>query len=207
MPARPLIEADADPNADRHLLILQQEKCILYELYRVFQTPTGWKASVSVRFDLRSYQLRPPWWTSADAAGLPILPGLVRWEEVASGRIAHAVRFTAPRTRNAWVWPGRHRASSLSSPDLPPMGQRFRLRASFDTSGFSAQAKVILEALKQYGMLLADNGSPWYVSGAPNENWTSSLIAELKRVRGGDFEAVDTTSLIVNPDSGRARKR
>ena len=201
------VEADGHPRSDRHVLVLEQGTCILYELYAAYPEAGGWKAEVAARFDLRGYTLRPPWWTSADAAGLPILPGLVRYDEVAAGRIEHAIRFTAPRTRNEWIWPGRHRASSLADPALPPLGQRFRLKASFDISRFSPEARVILQALKIYGMMLADIGGAWFLSGAPDFRWKAGTIEELKQVEGRDFEAVDVTPLIKDPNSGRVRPR
>jgi hypothetical protein len=133
-----------------------------------------------------------------------VLPGLVRYEEVASGEIHHAIRFTVPRTRKAYVWPARHYASSLTALNYPPMGQRFRLKADFDVSRFSAQVQVILRALKTYGMILADNGSAWYISGAPDPRWNNDVLRELKLVKGSDFEAVDVSSLMVSPNSGEA---
>jgi hypothetical protein len=154
---------------------------------------------------LNSNALRPAGWTSADAAGLPILPGLVRYEEVAAGEIRHALRFTAPQTRRAYLWPARHYASSLTGGQYPPMGQRFRLRADFDVSGFSREVQVILRALKKYGMFLADNGSAWYLSGVPDERWDNDALHELHQVHGSDFEAVDESSLMVDPDSGQVR--
>ncbi|MCG6862230.1 MAG: hypothetical protein LJE70_13290, partial [Chromatiaceae bacterium] len=138
---------------------------------------------------------------SADAAGLPMLPGLVRYDEVASGEIHHALRFTAPETRRAYVWPARHFASSLTGLQYPPMGQRFRLRSDFDSSGFSSPNRVILEALKTYGMMLADNGSAWFLSGEPDERWDNDDLHELHQVTGADFEAVDVSGLMVDPDS------
>ena len=151
--------------------------------------------------------MRPDGWTSADAAGLPILPGLVRYDEAVTGTINHALRFTAPRTRRAYVWPARHYASSLTDPNLPPMGQRFRLRADFDISGFSPINQAILRALKHYGMFLADNGSSWYLSGVPDERWNNDDLHLLQtRVHGSDFEAVDESSLMIQPNSGQARQ-
>ena len=157
-------------------------------------------------FNLRSNALRPQGWTSSDAAGLPVLPGLLRYEDVASGELTHALRFTVPSTRKAYVWPARHYASSLTDMKYPPMGQRFRLKANFDISGFSAQTQIILRGLKKYGMILADNGSSWYVSGAPDSRWNNDvLVGELSRVKGSNFEAIDESSLMVSPDSGQAR--
>ena len=190
---------------DRHVLVLEAGGCVLYELFDAERQSDGsWTAGSGAVFDLRGYALRPDGWTSADAAGLPILPGLVRYDEVAAGEIRHALRFTAPRTRRAYVWPARHFASSLTDPALPPMGQRFRLRADADLSGFSREALVIARALQAYGMILADNGSAWFVSGAPDERWDNGALRDLRRLRGSDFEAVDVSGLIVDPDSGRA---
>src|SRR5207249_3439200 len=144
----------------------------------------GWRAGSGAIWNLRSNRLRPAGWTSADAAGLPILPGLARYEEVARGPIRHALRFTAPRTRRAYVYPARHYASDSTDPSLPPMGLRVRLKASFDTSGFPAQSRAVLEALKRYEMILADNGSPWYISGAPDPRWSNDDLHSLGRLTG-----------------------
>jgi hypothetical protein len=200
------IEGGPSSDGDRHVLVLDRDNCILYELYHAFPQPDGsWDAGSGAIFDLGSHALRPAGWTSADAAGLPILPGLVRYDEVAAGEIRHALRFTAPQTRRAYVWPARHYASSLTGMQYPPMGQRFRLRADFDISGFSDEVQVILQALKRYGMILADNGSPWFISGAPDGGWDDDALHDLHQVHGSDFEAVDVSSLMVDPDSGQVR--
>jgi hypothetical protein len=186
--------------------VVDRDACLLYELFYAFPQPDGsWQAGSGAIFDLNSHALRPAGWTSADAAGLPILPGLVRYEEVLSGEINHALRFTAPHTRQDYVWPARHYASSLTGPQYPPMGQRFRLRDDFDISGFSPEVQVILRALKTYGLILADNGSAWYITGAPDERWDNEVLQELRQVRGSDFEALDVSSLMVDPDSGQTR--
>jgi hypothetical protein len=191
-------------DGDRHVLVLEHQSCTLYELFDAERQGDGsWTAGSGAVFDLRGYALRPDGWTSADAAGLPILPGLVRYEEVAAGAIRHALRFTAPSTRRAYVWPARHFASSATDPALPPMGQRFRLRADADLSGFSEPALVIARALQTYGMILADHGSAWYLSGAPDDRWSNDALRDLRRLRGSDFEAVDVSGLMVEPDSGR----
>jgi len=202
------IEGGPRADGDRHVLVVDRGACVLYELYRAFPDRDGsWSADSAARYDLRSHALRPAGWTSADAAGLPILPGLVRHDEVAAGEIRHALRFTAPRTRRAYVWPARHFASSRSDASLPPMGQRFRLRAGFDLSGFSLDVQVILRALQRYGMMLADNGSAWFLSGAPHTAWNDDqLVSELRRVQGSDFEAVDVQPLLISLDSGQARQ-
>lgn len=202
------IPADApiEWGSDHHVLVLDRDHGLLYEVYAAEKQADGsWRAGSGAIFDLASYALRPDGWTSADAAGLPILPGLVRYDEVAAGEIAHAIRFTAPETRRAYAWPARHFASSLTAGRYPPMGQRFRLRADFNTSSFSPEVQVILRALKEYGMILADNGSSWYLSGAPDPRWDNDHLAELRRVPGSAFEAVDVSSLMGDPDSGRVR--
>lgn len=201
------IEGGPAGEGDRHVLIVDAETCTLYELFDARPLPDGsWTAGSGAVFDLRSNALRPDTWTSADAAGLPILPGLVRYEEAATGEIRHALRFTAPRTRNAYVWPARHEASDLDDPELPPMGQRFRLRADFDVSGFAPVNQAILTALQRYGMFLADNGSPWFLSGVPDARWDDDELRELVNgVTGADFEAIDISALMIDPDSGQAR--
>jgi hypothetical protein len=207
IPPDAAIEGGNGSAGDRHILVLDHDNCVLYETWSTYPQPDGsWEAGSGAVFDLRSNALRPSGWTSSDAAGLPILPGLVRYEEVAAGEINHALRFTAPRTRKEFIWPARHYASSLTSMSYPPMGQRFRLRADYDISGFSPEVHVILRALKKYGMILADNGSSWYISGAPDPRWNNDvLVGELRRVLGSDFEAVDESSLMVSPDSGQVR--
>ena len=191
IPARPRIEG----GSDRHLLVVERGTCRLYELFAAARRGSTWTAGSGAIFDLRSNRLRPRGWTSADAAGLPILPGLARYDEVRRGAIRHALRFTVPRTRQAFVYPARHFASSLTDPALPAMGQRVRLKASVPEDRFRPQARVVLRALKRYGMLLADNGSPWYVSGAPHPGWDDDDLRTLKTLRGSDFEVVDTTTL------------
>jgi hypothetical protein len=202
------IEGGAGSTGDRHVLVLERDNCILYELFDAWPHDGGssWISGSGAIFDLNSHALRPDTWTSADAAGLPILPGLVRYDEVAAGEIRHAIRVTAPQTRRAYVWPARHFASSLTGTEYPPMGQRFRLKASFDVSGFSTEARIILQALKKYGMILADNGASWFISGVPDERWDNDVLHELHQVHGSDFQAVDVSSLMVDPDSGQARR-
>jgi PKD repeat protein len=201
IPDNPRIEG----GSDRHILIIDRDTKILYELFAVEKQADGsWNAGSGAIFNMSDYQLRPAGWTSADAAGLPILPGLIRYDEVANGSINHAIRFTAPSTQRAYIWPARHYASSITDPSYPPMGQRFRLKASFNTSGYSPQARVILDALKKYGMILADNGAPWYITGAPDDGWNNDILHTLHQVKGSDFEAVDSSALMINPDSGKA---
>jgi hypothetical protein len=199
------IEGGPASGGDRHVLIVQQGTCRLYELFDAHPQADGsWTAGSGALFDLSSNALRPSGWTSADAAGLPMLPGLVSYDEVAGGQIRHAIRFTAPRTRRAYVWPARHYASSSTSELLPPMGQRFRLRGDFDVTPFASEVQVILRALQTYGMILADNGSAWYLSGLPDERWDNDRLHQLQQVRGSDFEAVDASSLMIDPDSAQA---
>jgi hypothetical protein len=191
------IEGGRSADGDRHVIVVDRKRCRLYELYAAYPVRGGrsWRAGSGAIWSLRSNRLRPAGWTSADAAGLPILPGLARYEEVRRGEIDHALRFTAAQTRRAYVYPARHFASSSNDPAQPPMGLRVRLRASFNTSGFGPQARIVLQALKRYGMLLADNGSPWYISGAPSRGWDNDDLHGLGRVQGSDFEVVDTSSL------------
>jgi hypothetical protein len=189
------IEGGAKSDGDRHALLVDKDACKLYELYDLRRTGAGWSAGSGAIFDLRSNRLRPASWTSADAAGLPIFPGLARYDEVARGRIDHALRFTVERTRRAYVYPARHYASSSDDPSLPPMGLRVRLKAEVDISHFPKQARIVLQALKTYGMIVADNGSNWYISGAPNPKWSNDDLHSLGRITGADFEVVDTSSL------------
>ena len=179
-----------ESGSDRHALLIDRDACRLYELYSLTRTASGWHAGSGAIWNLSSNKLRPAGWTSADAAGLPIFPGLARYDEVARGVIDHALRFTVERTRRAYVYPARHYASSLTDPDLPPMGLRVRLKASVDLSGFPKQARVVLTALKRYGMLLADNGSNWYIGGAPDPRWNNDALHTLGRVKGSSFEVV-----------------
>ena len=189
IPASPKIEG----GSDHHILMVQRGSCRLFELFAAARSDGSWRAGSGAIWNLRSNKLRPRGWTSADAAGLPILPGLARQDEVARGEIPHALRFTVSRTRRAFVWPARHYASSLTDPDLPAMGQRLRLKRSVDISRFPKQARVVATALQRYGMLLADNGSNWYLSGAPDPKWDNDDLRALKDLQGSDFEVVDTS--------------
>ena len=195
IPKNVAIEGGRQSDGDRHAVIVDRSTCKLYELYALYPNGTGWKAGSGAIWDLRSNRLRPSGWTSADAAGLPIFPGLARYDEFKRGAIDHALRFTVSRTRKAFVWPARHYASDLTDPSLPPMGLRLRLKASFDTRPYPPQARVVLEALKRYGMIVADNGSDWYISGAPDSRWSNDQLHTLGRVTGNNFEVVDTSSL------------
>jgi hypothetical protein len=181
--------------SDHHALLLDKTACRLYELGGLQRRNGRWHAWAGATWSLRSNHVRPAGWTSADAAGLPIFPGLARWDEARRGVIDHALRFTVQRTRRAYIYPARHFASSLTDPNLPPMGLRVRLKAGFDVSGFPRQARIVLIALKRYGMIVADNGSNWYISGAPNRGWSNDQLHTLGRVRGSDFEVVDSSTL------------
>lgn len=197
IPANPKIEW----GSDHHILLVDSDECKLYEIYDASKSGGKWYGGSGAIWDLSVNDLRPDTWTSADAAGLPILPGLARYEEVAAGVISHALRFTTNCTANTYIWPARHKAQSGSCTTPVPFGARFRLKASFDISGYSPQAQVILQAMKTYGIVLADNGSPWYVSGAPNANWNNDQLRELRDLTGDDFEAVDTDSLKLDNNS------
>jgi hypothetical protein len=189
------IEGGRSSDGDRHVIVVDRSRCRLYELFAAYPHGARWTAGSGAIWNLRSNRLRPRGWTSADAAGLPILPGLARYDEVKRGRIDHALRFTAPRTRRAFIYPARHFASDLTDAALPAMGQRLRLKRGYDISRFPRQARIVLQALKRYGMILADNGSPWYVSGAPDRHWNNEQLHTLGRVPGSAFEVVDTSRL------------
>jgi hypothetical protein len=191
IPRNVKIEGGRSSSGDRHVLIVDRYSCRLYELFALYPNGRGgWRAGSGAIWNLRSNKLRPAGWTSADAAGLPILPGLARYDEVKRGVIDHALRFTVRRTRRAYVFPARHYASDSNDPSLPPMGLRLRLKASFDVSGFPRQARIVLVALKRYGMLVSDNGSSWYITGAPDPRWSNDQLHTLGRVKGSDFEVV-----------------
>jgi hypothetical protein len=193
------IEGGPNGQGDRHVIVIDRDNWKLYELFSAYPVNGGasWRAASGAVFDLNSNALRPAGWTSADAAGLPIFPGLVRYDEVFEQReIKHALRFTAQSTRRAYVYPARHFASNNTNPNLPPMGMRVRLKASFDISRFSPAMQVILRAMKKYGMILADNGSNWYVSGAPDPRWNDDELSTLKSIKGSDFEVVQMGTIV-----------
>jgi hypothetical protein len=190
IPRNVKIEGGRSSTGDRHALIVDRSSCRLYELYALYPKGRGWHAGSGAIWNLHSNKLRPAGWTSADAAGLPILPGLARYDEVKRGVIDHALRFTVERTRRAYVFPARHYASDSNDPSLPAMGLRLRLKASFDVSGFPRQARIVLVALKRYGMLVADNGSSWYITSAPDPRWSNDQLHTLGRVKGSNFEVV-----------------
>jgi hypothetical protein len=197
IPSHVPIEGGPRATGDRHVIVIDRATCTDYELFAAYPHAGGrdWTAGSGAVFDLRSDRLRPAGWTSADAAGLPILPGLARYPEVQAGAIDHALRFTAPCTAPRYVYPARHEASTCSARWAPPMGLRVRLKASVKIAGLPYEARVVAEALKRYGMILADNGSPWYISGAPSPHWNDSALHLLDELTGRDFEVVDTASL------------
>ncbi len=204
IPGDALIEGGNDGRGDRHILLVDEQRCLLYEIFAaVPKGASSWKAGSGIRMDLTSNSLREEGKTSADAAGLPILPGLVRYDEVAAGEIRHALRFTLSQTQAAYLWPARHYASKNKSASLTPMGARFRLRASFDVSHYSKSNQVILTALKRYGMFMADNGSSMFVSGVSDQRWDDDDLHHLGDLRADDFEAVDESELMLLPNSGR----
>ena len=204
MPLNAPIEGGSNSTGYRHVISVDVDHCMLYEMYNAYPQTSSWTADSGAIFDLQWYALRPPTWTSADAAGLPIFPGLVRYDEILAGEIPHAIRFAVPQTQRAYVWPARHYASSLTGSRYPPMGARFRLRADFNIASYSPTNQIILQALKTYGMMLADNGSAWFISGAPDARWDNTDLHSLTNIKGSDFEAVDVSALMIDPNSGQA---
>ena len=217
IPPNPPIEGgDVLTNhGDRHILVVRQTSCLLYELYHSWRegenngdftcsvpgaTP-GWCGLSGAKYDLASNALRPDSWTSADAAGLPIFPGLVRYDEVETGEIRHALRFTVDVTRTTWLWPARHQSGSTSNVDAPPMGMRFRMKASYNLPGATPRVRTILAALKKYGMMVADNGTNWYLNGAPDARWDDDELSVINDIPGSAFEVVDVSGLQLDPDS------
>lgn len=199
-----LIEGGREAGGDRHTIVVDSSSCVLYETWDT-HPGTPWTAGSGAVWNLKSNALRPAGWTSADAAGLPILPGLLTYEEVAAGSVSHAIRFTADTTRAEYLWPARHKASSNNSASVPPMGARFRIKSSFSLAGYSAQAKTVIRGMQQYGMVLADNGSDWYFQGTADDRWPEDLIDQLKDIPSSAFEAVETAPMKISNDSGQAR--
>jgi hypothetical protein len=199
-------DALVEGGSDNHVLVVDRDRCLLTEVFDATKiSNTTWEAGSGAFFDLHSNALRPNTWTSADAAGLPILPGLARYDEVAAGEIAHALRFTTNRTQHAFIWPARHQASPITDPNVPPMGARARLKSSVNVSGYPLQLRIVLIALQRYGMFLADNGSDWYVNGAPDEHWDNDILGQISSIKGDMFQFVDESSLMVSPDSAQVR--
>ena len=199
------IEGGPNAGGDRHAVMVDSSTCRLYELFDARYSSGGSTAGSGAIWDLRSNALRPAGWTSADAAGLPILPGLVRSDEIAAGVITHAIRFTAARTDRSYLWPARHQAGSASDASLPPMGARFRLRASFDISHFRPDTQIVLRAMQHYGLILADNGSNWFFQGSADSNWDNNMLDELKSIPASQFDGIDESTLMIDPNSGQAR--
>jgi hypothetical protein len=199
------IEGGAGSGGDMHAIVVDSGTCRLYETWHTQHGASGWTAGSGATWDLRSNAQRPDTWTSADAAGLPILPGLLRLDEVQAGHVDHAIRFTVNRTDRTYVWPARHQAGAARDPNLPPMGARFRLKASYDTAGLRADTRAVLAAMKTYGMVLADNGSDWFFQGDAQNGWPSALLDQLKAVPASAFEAVDASSLMVSAGSAQAK--
>jgi cell division septation protein DedD len=191
--------------SDRHAIMIDKSACTLYELYAAHYSSGGSTAGSGAIWSLTSNKLRPAGWTSADAAGLPIFAGLVRLDEVKAGRVDHAIRVTASATDRSYLWPARHQAGAAHNANLPPMGARFRLKQSFSMSGFRSDTRVILTAMKRYGMIVADNGSDWFFTGTAENGWSNDMLDELKTIPAGAFEAVDESSLMVDRNSGRVR--
>lgn len=200
------IEGGANAGGDRHAIVVHAKTCKLYETWNTRRTSARWTAGSGAVWSLKSNKLRPAGWTSADAAGLPILPGLLRWDEVKAGKVDHAIRFTISTSQDSYLWPARHKAGSTSSAAVAPMGARFRLKAAVDISGYSPRAQVILRAMKRHGMVVADNGSDWFFQGTSDSRWPAGIISELKRVPASGFEAVDAAPLQMSANSGRARR-
>jgi hypothetical protein len=199
IPENPNIEY----GSDHHILTIDTETCILYEIYDASFDGTNWNGGSGAIWDMTSHALRPESWTSADAAGLPILPGLVRYDEIEAGEITHALRFTVENTAG-YIWPARHQTSEPQN-GIPPMGARFRLKADYDISGFTPEMQILLHAFKTYGIVLADNGSNWYVSGTPDERWDNDMLHLLDVLSGNDFEAVDSSVMMVDVNSGQVK--
>jgi hypothetical protein len=195
---------NSPPDSDRHIVMVDEGRCMLFEMGNVQKQPNGsWSAGAGIKMDLTSNALRPDGKTSTDAAGLPILPGLLRYDDIVAGEVKHALRFTVPKSQRSYVWPARHFASKIEDPAYPPMGQRFRLKATVDISGYSKTNQIILKGLKTYGIIVSDNGNPWYLIGAPDKRWNDDDLHKLTAIKGSDFEAVDESDWQMHADSGR----
>jgi hypothetical protein len=199
------VEGGQWTSGDRHTVVVDRTYCRVYETWLTRRSGTAWLAGSGATWSLKSNALRPAGWTSADAAGLPILPGLLRYDEVAAGSVDHAIRFTTDITNRMYIWPARHQAGSVTDPTYPPMGARFRLKAGFSITRYRPDTQVVLRAMKAYGLMLADNGSPWYFQGTSDTRWQSAMLDELKRIPASAFEAVNESSLMADPSSGAVR--
>jgi hypothetical protein len=199
IPAGAPVEGGQNASGDRHVLVLQSGTCKLYELWDAYPNANGsWNAGSGAVFNLRSNKLRPNGWTSADAAGLSIFAGLIRYDEIKRGYINHAIRFTVPETQAGFIHPATHYASGSTNPDLPPMGLRLRLEASYPIAGFPRTDRIILQAMKTYGLIVADNGSPWFFQGATDPRWNDNVLDDLKTVPGSAFQVVETGPILTN---------
>jgi hypothetical protein len=206
VPTNAPIEGGPNALGDRHVIVIDRDNCVLYEMYKAYPNADGsWRAGSGAKWSLNSNALRRAGWTSADAAGLPIRPGLVTYDEVASGVIRHAIRFTTQRINSAYIWPARHSDGDFSDSNVPPMGVRLRLKAGVDISGYPARVRVVLQALKDYGMVLADTGGPLNISGTHDSRWNDAEMNQMEGIRAADFEVVDTSGMMVHPDSGQTR--
>ncbi len=205
IPSNAPIEGGPNSTGDRHVLVVDKDNCKLYEMDAAKPKADGtWKAYSGATWSLTSNAMRPSTWTSADAAGLPILPGLVRYEEVAAGYVGHAIRITVPTTQTSFIWPARHQAGSTSSATAPPMGTWLRLKTSVNPNSYPASVRPIIVALQHFGAIVADNGSAWYISGVPDSRWDNDALHTLGGITGKDFDVVNTSSLVVDPNSGQA---
>jgi hypothetical protein len=207
IPPNAPVEGGSASTGDRHVIVVDSDHCELYEMWNAKLQSDGssWKAGSGATWSLTSDAMRPAGWTSADAAGLPILPGLVRYEEVAAGHIDHAIRITVPTTRESYIWPARHEAGSTTSSSAPPMGTWLRLKSSVNPSNFPADVRPIIVALQTYGAIVADNGSAWYISGVPDSRWNNDDLHTLGSITGTDFQVVNASSLMVDPNSEQAK--
>ena len=207
IPANAPVEGGSASTGDRHVIVVDSDHCQLYEMWNAKLQKDGvsWKAGSGATWSLSSDAMRPAGWTSADAAGLPILPGLVRYEEVAAGHVDHAIRITVPTTRTSYIWPARHQAGSTSSTSAPPMGTWLRLKSTVNPASYPASVRPIIVALQTYGAIVADNGSAWYISGAPDSRWNNDDLHALGTITGNDFQVVDASSLMVSPNSEQAK--
>ena len=199
------VEGGQMTSGDRHAIVVDKAACRVYETYATHRSGSAWVADSGATWDLRGNALRPAGWTSADAAGLPILPGLLRYDEIAAGKVDHAIRFTTNTTDRRFVWPARHQAGSVSNPAYPPMGARFRLKAGYTMSGARSDTVTVLRAMKAYGLLLADNGSPWFFQGSQDTRWPEALLDQLKAIPASAFEAVDSAKLMISASSAQSR--
>ncbi|MET8311703.1 hypothetical protein [Micromonospora sp. NPDC005173] len=205
IPPDAAVEGGPRGDGDRHVIVWDRDACRAYELFDAHPVGAGWRAGSGAVFDLRSNRMRPAGWTSADAAGLSILAGLVRYDEVAAGQIDHAIRVTVPRTRTGWTWPASHSASGNTESSLPQLGQRLRLKRSVDVARLPRQARIVAEAMQRYGVIVADHGSAWFISGAPDRRWDNDALHTLGGLRGNDFEVVDVAGMMVSRTSGATR--